>query len=323
MDASALNAAAMTERLIDAAIYYEQCDLPYRDSARKELSEARSAIEAALASAPAPASGGVDAVARRAKYLLNRLETDDGLGIGEIDTMLRMAASLSPAATPVSEAEPVAAVVAEELALKIVSLSVNWLREDGTDREHDDYVRANWTKEIAEAKRLILAALAKPAAGGDVADDLVSRAEVLRVIRALGDQDADLALYGAADNARAREYGEAAATRACCAIALMPAALSSSAGPAVEPVATIGFYENEREPRLLSWNKLPNGEHHLYAHPAPATVEISDAMIDAGCAAWVKLYPAFDGEKPQPTAGDVVKAILSAALAPATEGRKG
>ena len=61
---------------------------------------------AMLASAPAPASGGVDAVARRAKYLLNRLETDDGLGIGEIDTMLRMAASLSPAATPVSEAEP-------------------------------------------------------------------------------------------------------------------------------------------------------------------------------------------------------------------------
>lgn len=57
-----------------------------------------------LASAPAPASGRVDAVARRAKYLLSRLETDDGLGIGEIDTMLRMAASLSPAATPVSEA---------------------------------------------------------------------------------------------------------------------------------------------------------------------------------------------------------------------------
>lgn len=124
---------------------------------------ANEAWAAMLASAPAPASGRVDAVARRAKYLLNRLETDDGLGIGEIDTMLRMAASLSPAATPVSEAEPVAAVVAEELALKIVSLSVNWLREDGTDREHDDYVRANWTKEIAEAKRLILAALAKPA----------------------------------------------------------------------------------------------------------------------------------------------------------------
>ncbi len=58
-------------------------------------------------------------------------------------------------------------------------------------------------------------------------DDLVSRAEVLRVIRSLGNQDADLALYGAADNARAREYGEAAAIRACCAIALMPSATTA------------------------------------------------------------------------------------------------
>lgn len=57
-------------------------------------------------------------------------------------------------------------------------------------------------------------------------DDLVSRAEVLRVLRRLGDQDADLALYGAEDNARAREYGEAAMTRARCAVAIMP----SSAG---------------------------------------------------------------------------------------------
>lgn len=69
--------------------------------------------------------------------------------------------------------DAVAEVVAEELALKIVSLSVNWLREDGTDREHEDYVRANWTKEIAEAKRLILASLSPAAtpvseAGGNV-----------------------------------------------------------------------------------------------------------------------------------------------------------
>jgi len=56
------------------------------------------------------------------------------------------------------------------------------------------------------------------------AGDLVSRAEVIRVLRRLGGQDADLALYGAEDNARAREYGEAAMTRACCAIAIMPAA---------------------------------------------------------------------------------------------------
>lgn len=65
--------------------------------------------------------------------------------------------------------------------------------------------------------------------------DLVSRAEVIDILRRLGDQDADLALYGAADNARAREYGEAAATRACCAIALMPAALASAAPGETKP----------------------------------------------------------------------------------------
>lgn len=32
--------------------------------------------------------------------------------------------------------------------------------------------------------------------------------------------------------------------------------------------AVIGFYEGEREPRLLSWNVLPNGEHRLYTRPA-------------------------------------------------------
>ena len=37
-----------------------------------------------------------------------------------------------------------------------------------------------------------------------------------------------------------------------------------------EPVAaTLAFYEDQREPRLLSWNRLPNGEHWLYTHPQP------------------------------------------------------
>lgn len=45
------------------------------------------------------ACASVEAVARRAKYLLNRMENDDGIGIGEFDTMLRMAASLTPAPT--------------------------------------------------------------------------------------------------------------------------------------------------------------------------------------------------------------------------------
>ena len=57
-----------------------------------------------------------------------------------------------------------------------------------------------------------------------VEGDLVRRGDVLRVLRTLAGQDADLALYGAEDNARAREYGEAAMTRACCAVAIMPAA---------------------------------------------------------------------------------------------------
>ncbi len=37
-----------------------------------------------------------------------------------------------------------------------------------------------------------------------------------------------------------------------------------------EVAAVIGFYEGEREPRLLSWNVLPNGEHRLYTRPAQA-----------------------------------------------------
>ena len=79
--------------------------LDARHNAETAADEACACYAAMLDSAPAPASGGVDAVARRAKYLLSRLETDDGLGMGEIDTMLRMAASLSTAATPVSEAD--------------------------------------------------------------------------------------------------------------------------------------------------------------------------------------------------------------------------
>lgn len=35
-----------------------------------------------------------------------------------------------------------------------------------------------------------------------------------------------------------------------------------------EVAAVIGFYVGEREPRLLSWNVLPNGEHRLYTRPA-------------------------------------------------------
>ena len=50
-----LNPAAMTERLIDAAIYNEQASGVYVSGARKEMNEARAAIEQALSSPPAPA----------------------------------------------------------------------------------------------------------------------------------------------------------------------------------------------------------------------------------------------------------------------------
>ncbi len=93
----------------------------------------------------------------------------------------------------------------------------SWIRHNGCQADLGSFENvsdavAAWNRRAAEA----------------ASADVVSRAEVLRVIRRLGDQDADLALYGAEDNARAREYGDAAATRACCAIALMPSALASS-----------------------------------------------------------------------------------------------
>jgi hypothetical protein len=98
-----------------------------------------------------------------------------------------------------------------------------------------NYGGHSWHDCAEEVADSIVALFASPQT------DLLSRAEVLRVIRSLGAQDADLAMYGAADNARAREYGEAAATRACCAVALMPAASPSPAPAAMEElVARLG-----------------------------------------------------------------------------------
>ncbi len=47
-----------------------------------------------------------------------------------------------------------------------------------------------------------------------------------------------------------------------------------------EVAAVIGFYEGEREPRLLSWNVLPNGEHRLYTHPAQAAPQELRIVLD-------------------------------------------
>lgn len=40
----------------------------------------------------------------------------------------------------------------------------------------------------------------------------------------------------------------------------------------------------------------------------------TERMIDMGCAAKVDLYPAYEGEKPQPTGGDVASASYQAMI---------
>lgn len=71
----------------------------------------RAIYAAMLASAPAPASGGVDVVS--AQTMRDKAEWHVSLGrrrdtVFSSDEVLGLIASLSPAATPVSEAEPVA-----------------------------------------------------------------------------------------------------------------------------------------------------------------------------------------------------------------------
>jgi hypothetical protein len=42
--------------------------------------------------------------------------------------------------------------------------------------------------------------------------------------------------------------------------------------------------------------------------------EPTEEIMDKACAAWVGLYPGYEGEKPQPKAGEVVTAIYRAAV---------
>lgn len=103
----------------------------------------------------------------------------DGQFVGNLRThhAIAICEKLASATAPASGGvDAVAEVVAEELAIKIVLLSVNWLRDSASEKEHEDYVRANWAKEIAEAKRLILASLSPAAtpvseAGGEAAKE--------------------------------------------------------------------------------------------------------------------------------------------------------
>lgn len=46
--------------------------------------------------------------------------------------------------------------------------------------------------------------------------------------------------------------------------------------------AVIAFYPGEREPRLLSWNHMPDGEHKLYAAPSPVS-NVGAAIVPPHC----------------------------------------
>ena len=64
--------------------------------------------------------------------------------------------------------------------------------------------------------------------------------------------------------------------------------------------------------------EIVDGYYRIARAAIEAMREPTVAMIDMGCAAWIDLYPGFEGEKPHPTAGDVAVAIhrgmISAAL---------
>jgi hypothetical protein len=68
-------------------------------------------------------------------------------------------------------------------------------------------------------------------------------------------------------------------------------------------------------------NALPMDGEENFLDLARAAIEAmrepTVAMIDRGCADWANLYPGFEGEKPQPTAGDVASAIYAAMISAA------
>jgi hypothetical protein len=61
---------------------------------------------------------------------------------------------------------------------------------------------------------------------------------------------------------------------------LVQAALEATPKPG-EPVAcVIRFSPDEREPRLVSWDSLPDGTHHLYTvPPAQTPPRLTDGLI--------------------------------------------
>lgn len=102
----------------------------------------------------------------------------------------------------------------------------------------------------------------------------------------------------------------------------LTAALSSSAGPAVGAVAKVVHYDPRLDPDAMKPRRIIDGTARfmsgaalgtaLYAHPAPATVEMDFNKL----ARRMQRLGA-------PGTEEELEAALRAALAPATEGRKG
>lgn len=93
----------------------------------------------------------------------------------------------------------------------------------------------------------------------------------------------------------------------------------------VERVAKALSVADGNHPDACSNDEEEHPMWTLYLKDARAVIEAMREpnvdMLDSACAAWVKLYPAFEGEKPQPNAGEVAttifNAMIDAALTPA------
>mgnify|MGYP003533336734 FL=1 len=70
----------------------------------------------------------------------------------------------------------------------------------------------------------------------------------------------------------------------------------------------------ENKPFDINWQTfIPEARAALMAMREP-----TDLLIDSACVARIRLYPSFEGQKPQPTAGEVIiaeyRAMIDAAL---------
>ena len=73
--------------------------------------------------------------------------------------------------------------------------------------------------------------------------------------------------------------------------AVQKAVLAKWGSPVVagEPVAVIEFTDGVKEPRIMSWNALPVGQHRVYTTPQPThaqtgAVPLTDEQIDQAIA---------------------------------------